>query len=61
MRVVYVRTRDRLNRCHQVPRTLPMLQPQSLEDLCVDAFLTRLETDAVALIGVAQSGSSILR
>ena len=45
----------------QIPRTLPMLQPQSLEDLCVDAILTRLETDAVALIGVAQSGSSIMR
>ena len=38
-----------------------MLQPPPLEDLCVDALLTRLETEAVALIGLAQSGSSLLR
>ncbi len=37
------------------------MQPESLEDLCVDAFLAQLETEAVAMINAAQSGSTLLR
>lgn len=43
------------------PRHLPRFQPESLEDLCVDAYLTHLETEAVAMINVAQSDSPMLR